>query len=83
MTAHNSRNSSNNRIENNMTVNTVGTPSKAGMLAKVVKPSTACSEATNSRDTINIRDHNISRDNMNIMDVKSFRTAQIRKVKPQ
>jgi hypothetical protein len=42
----NSRNESNNR-----TVNTVGQP-KARMLAKVVKPATACREANCSRDTI-------------------------------
>jgi hypothetical protein len=33
-------------------VNTVGTPAKAGTLAKVVKPATACRKANYLRDTI-------------------------------
>ncbi len=42
MTAYNSRNPSNSRNEsNNRTVNTVWTLSKAGILAKTVKPATA------------------------------------------
>ncbi len=42
MTAHNIRNASNSRNEsNNRTANTVWMPSKAGMLAKTVKPATA------------------------------------------
>jgi hypothetical protein len=49
MTAHNSRNESNNR-----TANTVWTPSKAVMLAKPVKPATARREANSSRDNMNI-----------------------------
>jgi hypothetical protein len=40
MTGYNSRNESNNR-----TANSVGTPAKAEMLEKVVKPATACREA--------------------------------------
>jgi hypothetical protein len=55
MTAHNSRNASNSRNEsNNRTANTVWTPSKAGMLAKTVKPTTAWREANSSRDNTNI-----------------------------
>jgi hypothetical protein len=46
MTAHNSRKASNNRI-----ANTVWTPTKAGMLAKTVKPATAWREANSSRDS--------------------------------
>jgi hypothetical protein len=34
---------------------TVGMPTKAGTLAKVVKPATACRKANYSRDTIYIR----------------------------
>jgi hypothetical protein len=42
MTAHKSRNASNRSNEsNNRTTNTVWTPSKAGILAKTVKPATA------------------------------------------
>jgi hypothetical protein len=42
MTAHNSRNASNRSNESNIrTTNTVWTPSKAGILAKTVKPVTA------------------------------------------
>jgi hypothetical protein len=41
----------NARNSNNRTVNTVHQP-KARMLAKVVKPATACREANYSRDTI-------------------------------
>jgi hypothetical protein len=51
MTAHNSRNACNSRNEsNNRIANTVWTPSKAGMLAKTVKPATAWREANSSRD---------------------------------
>jgi hypothetical protein len=56
---------------------TVGLPANAGVLAKVVKPTTACREANYSRDTVNIRDDSSSRDNRNIMDVNSSRTATI------
>jgi hypothetical protein len=39
ITAHNSRNTNNIRNEsNNRTANTLWTPAKAGMLAKIVKP---------------------------------------------
>jgi hypothetical protein len=42
MTPHNSRNASNRSNESNIrTANTVWTPSKAGILAKKVKPATA------------------------------------------
>ena len=52
MTAHNIRNASNSRNEsNNRTANTVWTPSKAGMLAKTVKPATALRRPTTT-DTI-------------------------------
>jgi hypothetical protein len=55
MTAHNSRNASNSRNEsNNRTANTVWMPSKAGMIAKTVKPATAWREANNSSDNRNI-----------------------------
>jgi hypothetical protein len=43
----NSKNDGSNR-----SANTVGTPAKAGTLAKVVKPATACRKANYSRDTI-------------------------------
>jgi hypothetical protein len=43
MTAHNSRNESNDR-----TANTVWTPSEAGMFAKTVKPATAWREANST-----------------------------------
>jgi hypothetical protein len=55
MTAQNSRNAGNSRNEsNNRTANTVWTPSKAGMLAKTVKPATAWREDNSSRDNGNI-----------------------------
>jgi hypothetical protein len=77
--SHKSRNASNiSKESNNRTKNTVGTPEKSGRLAKVVKPATACSEANYSKVIINIRDDNSSRDNRNIMDVDSRRTARIR-----
>ncbi len=59
MNAGNSRNESNNRI-----ANTVGTPTTAGMLAKVMKPATACREDNNNMASINIRKG--SRDASNI-----------------
>ncbi len=56
MTAHNSSNASNSRNESNhRTANRVWKPSKAGMLAKRVKPATAWSEANSSRDNGNIK----------------------------
>jgi hypothetical protein len=55
------RNESNNR-----TANTVGTPSTAGILAEEVKPATACREANNNMDTINIRDDSSSSRKANI-----------------
>ncbi len=56
MTAHNSRNASNSRNESkSRTANTVGTPIRAGMLAKVMKPATACMEDNHNIDTINMR----------------------------
>ncbi len=49
MTAHNTRNASNSRNESNSrTANTVGTPIRAGMLAKVMKPATACMDDNNN-----------------------------------
>ncbi len=50
MTAHNSRNESNSK-----TASRVGTPTTAGMLAKVMKPATACREDNNNIDIINMR----------------------------
>ncbi len=56
MTAHNSRYTSNSRNESNSRIAThVGTPTIAGMLAKVMKPATACREDNNNIDTINMR----------------------------
>jgi hypothetical protein len=40
---------------NSRSANTVKMPAKAGTLAKVVKPATACRKANYSRDTIYIR----------------------------
>jgi hypothetical protein len=55
MSNHNSRNASNSRNESNSrTANTVGMPT-AGMLAKVMKPATACREDNNNIDTNNMR----------------------------
>ncbi len=55
MAAHNSRSASNSRNEsNNRTANAVWTLSKAGMLAKTLKPATARREANCSRDKRNI-----------------------------
>jgi hypothetical protein len=49
MTTHNRRNARSSRNESNKrTANTM--PSKAGMLAKTVKPETAWREANSSRD---------------------------------
>jgi hypothetical protein len=59
ITAHisscNSRNKSSNR-----TAKTVGTPAKAGVLAKLVKSPTACRGANYNKDIINIRDNSSS-----------------------
>ncbi len=52
MTAHNSRNASNSRNDSNN--NIVWTPSKAEILAKTVKPTTAWRKANSSRDNRNI-----------------------------
>jgi hypothetical protein len=66
MTAHNSRNASNSRNEsNNRTVNTVWTPSKAGILAKTVRPATAWREANSSRDKRNVTASNAERQTSN------------------
>ncbi len=52
MTTHNSRNARSSRNESyNRTAATM--PSKAGMLAKTVKPATAWREANSSRDNRN------------------------------
>jgi hypothetical protein len=48
LTAHNSTNPSNRNKSNNRTANTVGTLEKAKMLAKVVKPTTACRDTSSS-----------------------------------
>jgi hypothetical protein len=56
----------------NRTANTEGT------LAKVVKPATAWKGTNYSSDTVNIKDDSSSKDNRNIMDVNSSRTARIR-----
>jgi hypothetical protein len=51
LTAHNSINAGNSRNEsNNRVANTVGTPTIAGMLAKEMKPATACREDNNNMD---------------------------------
>jgi hypothetical protein len=72
-------NASNSRNEgNNSTANTAGTTAKAGMLAKVVKPATACRETNYSRDTINIREDSKSRNNLHIMKVSRRRTVRTR-----
>ncbi len=53
MTAHNSRNESNSRNKSiNWTTNTISLSAKAGILAKVVKPATACREGNYSRDSV-------------------------------
>jgi hypothetical protein len=52
------------------------TLAKAGMLAKVVKPATACREVNYNRGTVKIRDDSSSRDNRNIMDVICNRTCR-------
>jgi hypothetical protein len=58
---HNSRNASDSRNEsNNRTANTVRTLTTAGILAKEVKPATACRETNNNMNTINIRDNSSS-----------------------
>ncbi len=55
MTAHNSRTASSSRnVSNNRTTNTGWTQSKAGMLAKTLKPATAWRVANSSRDNRNI-----------------------------
>ncbi len=56
MAAHNGMNAGNSRNESkNRIGNTVGTPTRAGMLAKVRKPATGCREDNNNMDSINIR----------------------------
>jgi hypothetical protein len=55
--------------------NTVWTTAKAGMLAKVVKLTTAHREANCSRDTVKIRDDNCSRNHRNILNDSSSRIA--------
>ncbi len=57
MTAHNSRNASNSRNKsNNRTANTISTSANAGILAKVVKPATACREGNYSRDILKTKE---------------------------
>jgi hypothetical protein len=56
MTPHNNRNASNSRNESNSsTANTVRMPITAGIIAKVMKPATACREDINNKNTIDIR----------------------------
>ncbi len=56
MIAYNNRNANNSRNESkSRTANTVGTSTIAGMMAKVMKPATACREDNNNIDTINMR----------------------------
>jgi hypothetical protein len=56
MTAYNSRIASKSSNEsNNRTTDTVGAPTTAGILAKVMKPATASKEDRNNIDTINTR----------------------------
>ncbi len=56
MIAHNSRNTSYSRNESNSrTANTVLMPLTVGMLAKVMKPTTARREDNNNIDTNNMR----------------------------
>jgi len=82
MTAHNSRNANNSRNKgNNKTANTVWPLTKAGMLAKEVKPAPASREANYSTDTVKTRDDSSSRDNRNIMDVISRRTTRTDRIK--
>ncbi len=83
MTAHNCRDASNSRNEsNNKTANTVATPEKAGMLAKVVKPATACRKAY-SRIPLISGMAGAAGDNRNIMDVNSSRNVRIRQCECQ
>jgi hypothetical protein len=56
MTAHNTRKESNSRNDSNSRTNsTVGMPTLAGMLAKLMKPATACRDDNNNMGTINMR----------------------------
>jgi hypothetical protein len=83
MTSHNSRDTINGRNESsNRTANTVGTPSKAGMLAKVVVVVGNSMQGSHlqQRDTINTRDDSSTRDNRHIIDVSSSRAATPTKV---
>ncbi len=68
-----SRNESNNK-----TTNIVGTTEKAGMLAKVVKPATACREAIHSKIPLLLWMVGAAGDYRNIMDVNSSRNVRIR-----
>jgi hypothetical protein len=74
MTAHISSCNSSNE-SSNRTANTVGTPAKAEVLAKVVKPPTACRGANYNKDIINIRDNSSSMIG-NIMGVNSGRPPE-------
>jgi hypothetical protein len=80
MTAHNSRDASNSRNEsNNKTANTVATPEKAGMLAKVMKSTTACREAIHSKIPLLLWMVGAAGDyRRTIMDVNSSRNVRIR-----
>jgi hypothetical protein len=57
------------------------TPTTAGMLAKVVKLATACREANNNMDTINIRDNSSSsREASNIQQVRQQQQQEIKTI---
>jgi len=78
MTVRN-RSASNRRNESfNRTAHIGGMPAKVGTPTKVVKSATACREANYGMDTINIGyvSSNSSRENWNIVDVDSSRTAR-------
>ncbi len=81
MTVRN-RSASNRRNERfNRTAKIGGIPAKVGTLTKGVKSATACREANYGMDTINIGDvsSSSSRENWNIVDVDSSRTARQKK----
>jgi hypothetical protein len=55
-TAYKNRNASNSRNESNSRIaNREGMPTTAGMIAKVMKPATACREENININTINMR----------------------------
>jgi hypothetical protein len=73
MTAHKSRNASNRSNEsNNRTANTVWTLSKAGILAKTVKPATAWRRPTVT-ETIGTSQRQQQRETRNNKDARNCR----------